>query len=63
MRELAAPELLRAFRALTQAFLKEIQHADRELEQRLGRTLVELAETVPENIVQNSAEPLGRSKK
>jgi hypothetical protein len=63
LRELAPAELLRAFRALVQTFLKEIQQTDPGLETRLAGTLAELADIAPETLMQDRAEPLGRSKK
>jgi predicted nucleotidyltransferase len=54
VRELAPGELVRAFRATTAAFLREVNHANSDLGQRLQTTLIELTEL-------RSATPKGAS--
>ena len=56
VRELASAELLRAFRSTTEAFLREVKHANAELGQRLQATLMELTEIEPTTRMQNRAQ-------
>lgn len=62
VRALAADELVRAFRATTSAFLREVKDADAELGQRLQATLMELAEVEPTVQIQSGAQSLDRTK-